>query len=147
MNIRKHLITGLALGGLALGFTTVRASAEPVLRGTFELPTAAYWGDTLLQPGQYTIWMTAEVRNIAYVPVIHISGEGINATFLSVARPDKASGRNSLDIVNIDGTYVIRAFDAGTIGESFAFSVTKNVKSKALRASVEPGFGVPVLSE
>jgi len=146
MNVRKHLMIGLALVGLALGLTTVQANAEPVLRGTFELPAAAYWGDTLLQPGQYTIWMSTEMRDLAHVPAIHLSGEGINLTFLAIAKPDKESGRNYLDIANIDGTYVIRAFDAGSIGESFAFGVTKNVKNKALRASAEPAMAVPVSS-
>jgi hypothetical protein len=147
MNIRKHLITSLALAGLALGLTTVRAGAEPLLKGTFELPTAAYWGNTLLQPGQYTIWMSTEARNIGYVPVIHISGEGVSATFLSVARPEKESNSNHLDIANIDGTYVIRAFDTGLIGESFSFEVTKSVKSKALRASVNPEMVITVSTE
>jgi hypothetical protein len=137
----------LALAGLALGLTTMRAGAEPLLKGTFELPTAAYWGNTLLQPGQYTIWMSTEARNIGYVPVIHISGEGVSATFLSVARPEKESNSNHLDIANIDGTYVIRAFDAGLIGESFSFEVTKSVKSKALRASVNPEMVITVSTE
>ncbi|HXM42654.1 MAG TPA: hypothetical protein VN924_15485 [Bryobacteraceae bacterium] len=147
MNVRKQLTIGLALAGLALGLTTVQANAEPVLKGTFELPAAAYWGDTLLQPGQYTIWMSMEMRDIARVPTIHLSGEGINATFLAIAKPARESGRNFLDIANIDGTYVIRAFDAGTIGESFAFGVTKSVKSKALRASAEPAIALPVSAE
>jgi hypothetical protein len=125
----------------------VQAKAEPVLKGTFELPAAAYWGDTLLQPGQYTIWMSTEVRDIARVPTIHLSGEGLNATFLAIARPEKESGRNVLDVVNIGGTYVIRAFDAGMLGESFGFGVSKSVKNKALRASVEPGLTVVVSAE
>jgi len=148
MNVRKHLTIGLALVGLALGLTTVQANAQPVLKGTFELPAAAYWGNTLLQPGQYTIWMSTEMQDLAHVPAIHLSGEGINLTFLAIAKPDKESGRNYLDVANIDGTYVIRAFDAGLIGESFKFSVTKNVRNKALRASAElPGIAVPVAAE
>jgi hypothetical protein len=91
-----------------------------------------------LQPGQYTIWTSTEARDLAHVPAIHLSGEGIQKTFLAIAKPAQESGRNYLDIANVDGTYVIRAFDAGSIGESFAFGVTKSVKSKALRASAEP---------
>jgi hypothetical protein len=147
MNIRKHFTIGLALAGLALGLTTVQANAQSVLKGTFELPAAAYWGDTLLQPGQYTMLMNTEVQDIAHVPTIRVSGEGINATFLAVARPDKESGRNFLSVVNIDGTYVIRAFDAGLLGKSFGFAVTKSVKGKALRASAEPAMAVPVSTE
>ena len=148
MNVRKHLTIGLALVGLALGLTTVQANAQPVLKGTFELPAAAYWGNTLLQPGQYTIWMSTEMRDMAHVPAIHLSGEGVNLTFLAIPKPDKGSGRNYLNVANIDGTYVIRAFDAGSLGESFAFGVTKNVRNKALRASAElPGIAVPVAAE
>ena len=148
MNVRKHLTIGLALVGLALGLTTVQANAQPVLKGTFELPAAAYWGNTLLQPGQYTIWMSTEMRDMAHVPAIHLSGEGVNLTFLAIAKPDKESGRNYLNVANIDGTYVIRAFDAGSLGESFAFGVTRNVRNKALRASAElPGIAVPVAAE
>ena len=148
MNIRKHFNIGLALIGLALGVTTVQANAQSALKGSFELPAAAYWGNTLLQPGQYSIWMSTEVRDIAHVPVIHLSGEGINATFLAIAKPEHESARNYLDVVNIGGTYVIRAFDAGMLGESFAFGVTKNVKSQALRASAEqPAIAVPVAAE
>jgi len=147
MRIRKQLTIGLAVLGVALGLTTAQASAQPVLKGSFELPTAAYWGNTLLQPGQYTIWMSTEVRDIAVVPAIHVSGEGINLTVLAIAKPDRESGRNYLDIAAIDGTYVIRAFDAGLLGESFTFGVTKSVRSKALRASAEPPIAVPVLAE
>jgi hypothetical protein len=147
MNIRKQLKIGLALLGLALGLTTVKANAQTMLTGTFELPAPAYWGDTLLQPGQYTISMSAEAHDIARVPVIRLSGEGIHATFLAIAKPAQETGRNSLDVANIDGTYVIRAFDAGTIGESFAFGVTKNVKSRALRASAEPTIALPIAAE
>jgi hypothetical protein len=144
MKLRKHLTIGLALIGLALGLTTARANAQTAIQGTFELPAAAYFGDTLLQPGQYTIRMSVSSAD-THVPAFHLSGEGINATFLAVAKPAQESGRNFLEIANVDGTYVIRAFDAGSIGESFAFGVTKNVKNKALRASAEPpSIAVPV---
>jgi hypothetical protein len=144
MNYRRQFTSGLALIGLALGLTTTLASAESVLKGTFELTRAAYWGNTLLPPGPYAIWMSTEARNLEHAAVIHLSGEGINATLLTIARPDKKSGRNYLDIVNIDGTYVVRALDAGSISKSFAFGVTKNVKNGTLRASAEPAIAVPV---
>jgi hypothetical protein len=54
MNIRKNLTISFALTALALGLTTTHASAQPVLKGSFELPAAAHWGDTLLQPGHYS---------------------------------------------------------------------------------------------
>lgn len=145
MNIRKNLTISFALTALALGLTTTQASAQqPALKGTFELPAAAYWGNTLLQPGHYTILMSMEERDIAHVPTIRLSGEGINETFLAIATPAQESGRNYLDVANVGGPYVVRVFDAGLLGKSFAFAVTKNVRNKALRTSAEPAIAVPV---
>jgi len=144
MKTLKHLTMCLALGALALGLTTVQANAEEILKGTFELPAAVYWGNTLLQPGQYTIWMSTEGRDIAHIPTLHISGEGVNFTLLSVGKPVRESGRNYLEIAEIGGTPVVRAFDSGLLGESFTFGVTKNVKNKTLRTSAEPVTTIPV---
>ncbi len=144
MNVRKHLTVSLAVVALALGLTTARASAESVLKGSFELPAAAYWGDTLLQPGQYSVWMTTEVQDVGQVHVVHVSGEGISKTFLTFAKPGQESARNYLEVANVGGTYVVRAFDAGILGKSFGFGVTKSVKNKALRASAGPAMEVPV---
>ncbi|HTQ57332.1 MAG TPA: hypothetical protein VMI94_22840 [Bryobacteraceae bacterium] len=144
MNTRKYLVTGLALIALVLGFTAVQAKAEPVLKGSFELPAAVYWGNTLLPPGEYTIWMSTEVRDLAHVPMIHITGEGVTLNLLAVGRPLPESGRNVLEISDLGGTHVVRAFDAGLLGQSFAFGVTRTVKSKALRASNDPATMVVV---
>jgi hypothetical protein len=73
-----------------------------------------------------------------------ISAANGKATFLAIATPAQESGRNYLEIANIGGTYVIRAFDSGLLGESFAFGVTKSVRNNALRASTEPARAVPV---
>jgi hypothetical protein len=145
MNVRKQFTITVALTALALGLTIVPASAQQVINGTFELPAAAYLGDTLLQPGQYSIWISAE-GELAEVPVIHLSGEGIRKTVLAIATPEHESGRNYLEIADVNGTYVVRAFDAGLLGKSFAFGVTKTVRNKALRASAEPAMAVPVSS-
>jgi hypothetical protein len=139
------LTISFALTALTLGLTTTQASAQQrVLKGTFELPAAAYWGDTLLQAGHYNIWMSTEARDIERVMTIRLSGEGTNATFLAIATAAQESGRNYLDVANVGGTYVVRAFDAGLLGRSFAFGVTKNVRNKTLRASAEPAIAVPV---
>src|SRR5271166_1393618 len=130
MNKRKHLTIGLALTALSLGLTTTQAMAQPALKGSFELPAAAYFGDTLLQAGHYSIWMSTEMRDLAYVQTIHLSGEGVVKTFLAISTPRRESGRNVLEIADIDGTYVVRAYDAGVLGRSFAFGVTKNVSKR-----------------
>jgi hypothetical protein len=135
MTTRKPLTIGLALIALVLGSTAIPARAETVLKGSFELPAPTYWGNTLLQPGQYTFWLSTELREAEGAPMIHISGDGVRLTLLALAKPERESGRNVLQISTIDGTNVIREFDAGILGESFVFGVTKSVKAKALRAS------------
>jgi len=144
MNTRKHLAVALALGALALGLTVAPASAMTVLRGSFELPAAAYWGNTLLQPGQYTFWMDTEEGQLAKVPVVHLEGEGIHVTLLTISRPDRESGRNFLEVADINGAYVIRAFDSGLLGKTFSFGVAKSVKEHAQRASADTVMTIPV---
>ena len=78
-----------------------------------------------MQRGQYTISMSTDASDISRVSAIHLSSEVVNAGFLAIATSAHESGRNYLDIANIDGTYV------------------KSVKNKALRASTEPAMAVP----
>jgi len=146
MNTRKNLTISLMLTALALGLTATQAKAQSALKGSFELPEAAYVGDTLLQAGHYRIWMSAEARDLAGVPAIHIKGEGVEATLLAISTPQRESGRNYLELADIDGTYVVRAFDAGVLGKSFAFRVTTNARKAALRAHAAPHIAVPVSS-
>jgi len=145
MNIRNNMTISFALTALALGMTTTTiASAQPVLKGSFELHAAAYWGDTLLQPGHYSISMSTEARDLESTQKIRVSGEGVSKTFLAISKPIPESGRNCLKVTGIDGTYVVRAFDAGVLGKAVAFGVTKNVRNKMLRASAGPSIAVPV---
>jgi hypothetical protein len=145
MNIRKNMTISLALAALALGLTTTVAGAQPVLNGSFELPAAVYFGDTLLQPGQYSISISTEVRDLAYVQKISVSGEGVSKTFLAISKPTPESGRNCLKITRIaDDTYVVDTFDTGVLGRSFSFGMTKNVRNKMLRASAGPSIALPV---
>ena len=144
MNIRKNMTISFALAAFALGMTTTKAGAQMVLKGSFELPRAAYFGDKLLQPGQYSIWLSAESRDPARAATIQVSGEGVNAKFLAISKPTPESSRNHLDITGTDGTYVVSSFQAGLLGRSYAFGVTKSVQNKMLRASAGPRMAVPV---
>jgi hypothetical protein len=110
MNIRTKWTISLALTALALGVTARQASAQPMMKGTFELTAASYWGDTLLQPGQYTISMTTGAQDLARTPVIHLSGQGVTRTFLTISNPRRESLRNYLEVADVDGTHVVRAF-------------------------------------
>ena len=87
MNIRKNMTISFALAAVALGMTTTKASAQTVLQGSFDLPAAVYFGDTLLQPGHYSISMSTAVRDLAFTQKIRVSGEGVSKTFLAISKP------------------------------------------------------------
>ena len=88
--------------------------------------------------------MSTDASDISRVSAIHLSSEEVNAGFLAIATSAHQSGRNYLDIANIGGTYVIRAFNSGLLGELFSFGVTKSVKNNALRASTRTCDGLSV---
>lgn len=142
--MRKHLkvAVSLALFALALGLTPTMARAESVLKGTFELPAEAYWGSTLLQPGQYTIML--DINGPSQVRTIRLSGEGMRATFLATGKPAKESGHSYLEIQDVNGTYVVRELNSGLIGKSYSVPMTKSVHNRALRASASEPLIVPV---
>ena len=144
MNIRKNLTISFALAALALGMTTTTVLAQPVLKGSFDLPGAVYFGDTLLQAGHYNISMSTEVRDMAYTQKIHVSGEGVSKTFMAISKPTPESGRTCLKIADVDGTYVVSSLDTGTLGRSYGFGLTKSVRNKIMRASAGPSIAVPV---
>jgi hypothetical protein len=147
MNTRKHLTINLALTALALGLTNTQAIAQQSgFRGSFELPRATYFGDTLLQSGHYSIRISTEVRDLDHALAIEVIGEGVTKTFLTISMPERESERNYLKIADVDGTYVVRALDAGMLGRSFLFGVTKNVRKKALEAHAGPTIAISVSS-
>jgi hypothetical protein len=136
----------LALTALALGVTTTQAMAQSAMKGAFELPRATYFGDTLLPAGQYKVWLSTAAKDLETISAIHLTGQGVRKTFLAISTSRRETERNYLEIADMGGVYVVRAFDSGTLGKSFGFGVTKNVKMKALDAQVRPGISIPVSS-
>jgi hypothetical protein len=134
MNLRKRFALSLALVAV-LGLTAVAASAETVTKGTFTLPAQAYWNDTLLQPGEYTISLD---RSVSGVEVVYLRGEGLVATFVVPAGATETAGRSCLKVDDVNGTYVIREFDEASIGRAYRFGVSKTVRNLTLRGAAEP---------
>lgn len=139
MNLDKRIVLTLALVTL-FALTAAGASAATLTKATFTLPAQAYWNDTLLQPGAYTLSITG---NVSGVPVIRLQGEGITAMFFAPAGAEEFSGNSRLKADNVDGTYVIRELDAGPLGKSFQFPVSKAVRNQTLRGQMQP-LTVPV---
>ena len=144
MNMRKHLTMTLTLTAMSLGLTTTQAMAQSVLKGSFELPRATYFGDTLLPAGQYKVWMSTDAKELATVSAFHLTGQGLEKTFLAIATSRRETKRDYLEIADLGGVYVVRAFDAGTLGKSFGFGVTKNVRMKALDTAARQPISIPL---
>lgn len=140
MNLHKRFTLSLGLVAL-LGITAVGASAETVMKGTFSLPVEAYWGNTRLPAGGYTLALNKEVTGINTVVV---RGDGVAATFIAPAGPEEISTRSCLKVDEINGAYVIRELDAGSLGKSYKFGVTKAVRNMTLRGSAGQPVAVPV---
>lgn len=140
MNLHKRFALTLALVTL-LGLTAAGASAETITKGTFTLPAQAYWNDVLLQPGEYTLSLD---RGISGVELASIRGEGVAAMLVVPAGSDEISGHSCLKVDNLNGTYVIREFDAGMIGKSYRFAVSKAVRNLTLRGAATQPVTVPV---
>jgi len=142
MKYAKHGFLVLTLA-LAAGFTVPSASAQQAFTGKFTLPSEAYWGPTLLPAGQYSI--IANLDPTTAVHEVRVMGEGVRATVLTGAvftRP--VSSHSMLELQDINGVAVIRQLDAGLVGQSFRFSVSKNARGHAEQASASAMTPVPV---
>ncbi len=131
MNIQLNRAFGLALlaGTLTFGASQVNAAAY---KGTFDLPVEAYWGSALLSPGEYTV----VVEQGAATPIVSVR-EGTRQVAAVLTGPyvaEKESERGKLILVQINGAYVVKTFDAGLIGKSFSFATPKAVRNRQLES-------------
>lgn len=129
MNLQKRIALSLASVTL-LALTAGGASAATLTRGTFTLPGQAYWNDTLLQAGDYTLSVSGSMSG---VPIILLRGEGVTATFFAPAGFGQASGRSFLKLDDVNGTYVVRELDAAPLGAAYRFGVSKAARSQIMR--------------
>ncbi|MBZ5596106.1 MAG: hypothetical protein LAP39_28005 [Acidobacteriia bacterium] len=126
-----------------IGITTPRAAAQEVFKGTFNLTTEAYWGKTLLHPGQYSIAMSLDQTQGARL--VRLTGEGVQASILTgTGYPREISARSTLRLEQINGVNVVRHLDAGIVGQSYVFAVAKNAGMRVERASAPSQTTVPI---
>jgi hypothetical protein len=134
VNLQKTFAITLALGTvIALSATSARA--ETITRATFTLPEPAYWSSVLLPAGDYSVALDTTISGL---PVVILRGEGISAAFVVPAGAEAYEGNSDLRLDQVNGTYVVREFDAGVIGRSFHFPVPKSVRNQMLRGRTEP---------
>ena len=108
------------------------------------LPVEAYWSSSLLQPGQYTVWLeTDSARNY----LLHLRGEHMHTMILAGSITlENTSEHNQLKLEDVSGTYVVRELKAGGLGKDFKFSVAKSVRQQLDSASVRTPVNIPLVA-
>jgi len=135
MNLVRRYAPGFVLVTLLLGSTGAVASAATGLKGSFALPSEAYWGNTLLPPGDYQFSVNREITGVT---LINLEGEGLHATLLAPIESYQESRKNCLRLEEINGTYVVRELVSTVPGNSFRFSVPKRVRDRQERSAAAP---------
>src|SRR5579864_663879 len=126
---------GVLTLALAMGLTTKPAAAQQAFTGHFTLETEAYWGAKLLPPGEYSI--LANLDPTSLIREVRVTGDGVRASVLTAnTLGEPVSDHSKLRIEQINGVNVIRQLDAGLVGQSFRFGVSKNARVNAEQASV-----------
>jgi hypothetical protein len=120
--LRIRFVFGALMLAAALGVVSPRANAQDY-KGKFSLPYETYWGGTVLQPGEYTVW-TEDARPGA--TVLRVSGNGKIATALiGPVELRNFTGQSRIVLVEAGGIYALKEFDAGVLGKSFSFALPK----------------------
>jgi hypothetical protein len=144
MKLHKHFILTLALAATVLGVTASHATAAEIYKGTFNMPVEAYWGGTLLHPGEYTISMEWDYAGSS---LVYLRGEDVHAVILTGSvNLENASDRSRLTLEDVNGTYVVRELRAGSLGKDFRFGVSKAARRQTDRASNGAPMNVPVIA-
>jgi hypothetical protein len=131
--LRMKFAFGAVVLAAVLGVLSPRANAQEY-KGKFSLPVETYWGGTVLQPGEYTVW-TEDARPGA--AVLRVSGNGKIATALiGPVEFRTISGRGRIVLVEVGGIYALREFEAGVVGKSFSFALPRAIHEKSDKAGM-----------
>jgi len=132
---RFQYALGATLLAAAVVLTTPSMNAQQAYKGNFHLPFETYWAGTVLEPGDYTVSLEG-----GPVSVLKVSGPGGNATILAgPTELTSVSSHGRLTLVNVNGVYALREFDAGSVGKSFSFGVPKSIRDRANAAQTAQG--------
>ncbi len=72
MNFVKNCALSVSILAVAAGLTASQANAQ-ALKGTFNLPFEAHWGNVVLQPGEYQMSVK---RELSALEVIYLTSQG-----------------------------------------------------------------------
>jgi hypothetical protein len=133
----------LAVLGASLALAASPGNAWQEFKGTFDLPVEARWGSVELHPGKYRVSIFPGTSS----PLIRLEGEDGRAVMvLPLIREDRdASDKSALTLVQVDGNYYVRKFEAGDIGQVMTFRISSHRPSE-LALGRKADMRVPVSS-
>jgi hypothetical protein len=134
MSFAKNCALSVSVLALAVGLGASQANAQEV-RGNFNLPFEAHWGNVVLQPGEYALRISTATS--AAHPVMYISQEGRTVMVLAGPSGRAESDRNYLKVDSVGRAHVIREFNSAVLGQRFTFSVPKSVSKQVAIARNE----------
>ncbi len=112
----------IALVALALCSTAALGKSQDAYQGTFTLPFEAHWAGATLPAGEYTILMAQDITPYQ----LFVRGQGTRAIIMATAHDTEAvSGQSHLTVVSSGGREVITSLEAGQIGMSFDYAISK----------------------
>jgi hypothetical protein len=107
--------------GAALLAATAAVAQSPSYKGTFTLPVEARFGNTVLEPGNYTISALGNSQGI------RVSSDRKSVSVLAAAYDLTREGdKSKITLVSTDDGYALRSFESESMGRSLRFVVTKN---------------------
>jgi hypothetical protein len=107
----------------AFACTGVMQAAE---QGTFHLPMEAHWGQTVLEPGDYTI--IQPTVSFDSMPLRVVGGEKSVFEPSHLAEFRQYSDSSYLKLTTVDGEYFVTEFSSGATGKTFRFDIPKSVR-------------------
>jgi hypothetical protein len=127
-SMTRYALTLALAAGAAL--VPSQASAQTTkVTGEFNLPVKAQWGQDTLAPGHYTMAIQNQIDGEKF---LRLNGpQGAELRILGAYSFVNKADVNYLRLEKIGGSYALREFHCGTIGESYSFRVPKETKTEA----------------
>ncbi|HEX4228328.1 MAG TPA: hypothetical protein VHZ07_06640 [Bryobacteraceae bacterium] len=114
---------GRVISLAAVAAFTTTGLVEAAEQAAFHLPVAAHWGQVLLQPGDYKMYLPELSTGDLEILVKGADKAAFERPLVAVTHNVSAS--SYLKLRKVDGNYFVREFSFGPSGESFTFPIPK----------------------
>jgi hypothetical protein len=137
LNMKWTLSAAMLAAAFAGIAPQASAQASEHYRGTFKLPVEARFGNTVLQPGTYTVSTLEGAKGI------RITGDSGHAAILAAGYDVKPATENGrIILVDSNGMYALESFESGAMGKALHFYIPKSSRRPVESASVKPAIEV-----